>query len=74
MVLHFSLMAPLGLRLTCTIKQNIIIKIKGKAKYDWWDAPGLVLITIMLESMPLGACGPPYPLTDPRLLLHENTI
>jgi hypothetical protein len=45
-------------KLKCTIKQNIIIKIEGKAKDGWWDAPGLTLITTMLASSQLNARGP----------------
>jgi hypothetical protein len=42
-----------------TIKQNIIIKIEREVKDDWWDAPGLALITTMLASSRLDTCGPP---------------
>jgi hypothetical protein len=38
------------------------------------DASGLALITIMLESTTLGACRPPYSLSDLQLQLHENMI
>jgi hypothetical protein len=45
-------------KLKCTIKQNIIIRIERKAKDDWWDAPGLALITTMLASSQLDVYGP----------------
>jgi hypothetical protein len=41
---------------------------------DWWDALELALITTMLASMTLGACGPCHSLSDLRLRLHECAI
>jgi hypothetical protein len=44
----------------------------NKSQGFWYDASGLALIATMLASTTLGACGPPYPISDPRL--HKNVI
>jgi hypothetical protein len=35
------------------------VKLQNKRQGHWLDAPGLTLITIMLASSRLDACGPP---------------
>jgi hypothetical protein len=38
------------------------VKLQNKRQGHWLDAPGLALVTIMLASTQLLACGPPYSL------------
>jgi hypothetical protein len=41
---------------------NPKVKLQNKRQGHWLDAMGLALITTMLASSQLVACGPPYPL------------
>jgi hypothetical protein len=38
------------------------VKLQNKRQGHWLDAPGLALVTTMLASSQLVACGPPYSL------------
>jgi hypothetical protein len=45
------------------------VKLQNKRQGHWFNAPGLALITTMLISLQLNACGPP---TTPWTLLRLN--